>query len=53
MALMRLIPACKIRRFMVVWNYENERQAGILTVTKQHPEDQQRLQDLLRTGHGT
>ena len=24
---MRLLPACKIRRFMVVWRYENERES--------------------------
>ena len=46
---MRLLPACKIRRFMVVWRYENRRgkQVGRLTVTEQidqkHQEDLQRL----------
>ncbi len=24
---MRLIPACKIRRFMVVWRYKNRRES--------------------------
>ena len=46
---MRLLPACKIRRFMVVWRYENRKgkQVGRLTVTEQidqkHQEDLQRL----------
>ncbi len=31
---------------MLVWNYKNERQVGILAVAKQHQEDLQRLRDL-------
>ena len=46
---MRLLPACKIRRIMVVWRYKKRKgkQVGRLTVTEQidqkHQEDLQRL----------